>query len=203
MLPIINNIKRPLRWIRRFRKRRGYGIHSPFAFQWVTGVVYERGVYYAYKELAEQFKAAQHHVRLKDLQLLFRITNAHNPKATLAIGQGNDFEQTCRYMNAAHRMAFHAYTSLKDYEAHETTSTFEMVYIEEHLEPEHLAVLQSLAHDRLLIIVRQPRRNATTKQTWQQLCKHTWVRQSFDLHDYGVCFCEERLNKEHFIINYY
>lgn len=203
MLPIINNIKRPLRWIRRFRKRRGYGIHSPFAFQWVTGVVYERGVYYAYKELAQQFKAAQHHVRLKDLQLLFRITNAHNPKATLAIGQGNDFEQTCRYMNAAHRMAFHAYTSLKDYEAHKTTSTFEMVYIEEHLEPEHLALLQSLAHDRLLIIVRQPRRNATTKQTWQQLCKHTWVRQSFDLHDYGVCFCEERLNKEHFIINYY
>jgi hypothetical protein len=47
----------------------------------------------------------------------------------LAIGQGNDFEQTCRYMNAAHRMAFHAYTNLKDYEAHETPSTFEIASI--------------------------------------------------------------------------
>ena len=40
---------RSLRWLRRFRKRRGYGIHSPAAFQFVTGVVYEKGEYYAEK----------------------------------------------------------------------------------------------------------------------------------------------------------
>ena len=203
MFPIINHIKRPLRWIRRFRKRRGYGIHSPFAFQWVTGVIYEKGEYYAYKDLAKAFKASNHHVRLKDLQLLFRITNAHNPKATLAIGRGNDFEQACRYMKAAHQMEFQVYNGLKDYKENEPNSTFEQIYIEEHLRPEHLTLLQRLAHNRLLIIIRQPRHNKPVKDTWLQLYKHPWVRQSFDLHDYGVCFCEERLNKEHFVINYY
>ena len=40
---------RPLRWLLRFRKRCGYGIHSPFAFQFVTGVIYEKGAYFAGK----------------------------------------------------------------------------------------------------------------------------------------------------------
>lgn len=203
MFPIINHIKRPLRWIRRFRKRRGYGIHSPFAFQWVTGVIYEAGEYYAYKDLARQYKVSNHHIRLKDLQLLFRITNAHNPQATLAIGRGKDFEQACKYMNAAHQMVFQTYNCLKDYKHCNTTSRFELIYIEEKLQAEHVALLQNLSHNRLLIVVRQPRRNAHVKEAWQSLCNHPWVRQSFDLYDFGLCFCEERLNKEHFVINYY
>ena len=41
-------------WVRlkRIRHRRGYGVHSPFAFNFLTYVVYERGEYYAYRDLA-------------------------------------------------------------------------------------------------------------------------------------------------------
>ena len=41
----------PLVWLMRFRHRCGYGVHSPFAFNFLTGVVYERTPYYAYARL--------------------------------------------------------------------------------------------------------------------------------------------------------
>ena len=45
--------RHPVVWLRRFRHRCGYGVHSPFAFQLIRGVVYERGEFYAYRPLAE------------------------------------------------------------------------------------------------------------------------------------------------------
>ena len=49
-------LKRPFIWLRRFRHRRGYGVHSPFAFDFITDVVYERTAYYKYKDLREREK---------------------------------------------------------------------------------------------------------------------------------------------------
>ncbi len=35
-------------WIKRFRKRKGYGVHSPFAFQLITQVINQKTPYYAF-----------------------------------------------------------------------------------------------------------------------------------------------------------
>lgn len=53
-------LKRPFIWLARFRHRCGYGVHSPFAFDLITNVIYERTPYYAYSSLeAEQKKCRQ------------------------------------------------------------------------------------------------------------------------------------------------
>ena len=44
-------LKRPFIWIYRFRHRCGYGVHSPFAFNLITHVIYENTPYYKYKDL--------------------------------------------------------------------------------------------------------------------------------------------------------
>ena len=82
-----SSIVRPLRWLLRFRHRRGYGIHSPFAFSFVTGVVYEQGTYYAYPELKAMYKKLRPHgVRLKDGRLLFRLANFAQPHVIGLVG---------------------------------------------------------------------------------------------------------------------
>ena len=60
------------RWHRllRWRHRRGYGIHSPWAFALVTGVIYEKGEYYQYADLPKD----------RDVRLLFRLANDFQPK---------------------------------------------------------------------------------------------------------------------------
>ena len=47
----MDRLSNPWIWLKRFRHRRGYGVHSPFAFAFLTDVVYERNAYYAYHEL--------------------------------------------------------------------------------------------------------------------------------------------------------
>ena len=49
-------LKRPFIWLRRFRHRCGYGVHSPFAFNLITQVIYENTPYYKYKDLAVEQK---------------------------------------------------------------------------------------------------------------------------------------------------
>ena len=74
-----DNSRRCLRWMRRFRHRRGYNIHSPFAFNLVTGVIYERGAYYAYDDLRNLRKTVPSKLRERDDRLLLRLINASAP----------------------------------------------------------------------------------------------------------------------------
>ena len=87
-------ISRPLVWLWRFRHRRGYGVHSPFAFDFITNVVYEHAPYYKYDELNEQVArqeaalghAWSHREPLRLKQLLFRMVNRAQPARIIHIG---------------------------------------------------------------------------------------------------------------------
>lgn len=74
-----------LHWLLRIRHRRGYGIHSPWAFGLVTEVIYERWPYYAYAKLPILKGWKQHR-----LQLLFRLANHFQPSRVDMIGMTPD-----------------------------------------------------------------------------------------------------------------
>ena len=83
---------------RRVPNRRGYGIHSPFAFGFVTGVIYERGEFYAYDELRKMRRDGSHALREKDERLLLRIANFQHPQSGTLLG---DPAPTTRWALAA------------------------------------------------------------------------------------------------------
>lgn len=82
-------------WLKRFRHRRGYGVHSPFAFDFLTYVVYERGEYYAYRELKKRYPVVclcggLH--RLKCRKFLFRLSNYVHPSLIRIYGHVKEAE---------------------------------------------------------------------------------------------------------------
>ena len=86
MLPSYRLFPRILRWFRRFRQRRGYGVHSPFAFEWITDVVYnQQAQYYAYAPLSQQHKQWSGVLSIKDARLLFRMANHFRAKRILMV----------------------------------------------------------------------------------------------------------------------
>jgi hypothetical protein len=196
----LNFYFRPLRWLRRFRKRCGYNIHSPFAFNFVTGVIYEAGRFYAYSALESQGVNVPKRARLKDDRLVFRVVNFAEPKRIVAVGPDAEaFRHTCDYIRAARNCPLcvnpridelkatppdFLYTDCEDWKAHV-----------DHFLP-HI-------HDRSALLIKGIYRSKASLQSWKQLVAQPEVRVSFDLYDFGICFFEKRLNKEHFVINYY
>ena len=92
----MKRLKRYTSALTRYHKSNGFGIHSPFAFNFVTKVLRERLPFYCYAELEVLRKMAikslsqdnKHPkiISLKSAKLLFRVTNYFNPRNILQIG---------------------------------------------------------------------------------------------------------------------
>lgn len=74
-----------------FLNRRGFGIHSPWAYDLITNVIEEKLPYYAYDDLYEYWEKAPDYLPQYDEnvdQMLFRLVNALHPRQILEIGTG-------------------------------------------------------------------------------------------------------------------
>lgn len=82
--------------LKRYRQSLGFGVHSPFAFAFIRGVLVEKSPYYAYKRLATARRMSldmannkgRHRrvISLKSAKLLFRVTCRFNPALILQCG---------------------------------------------------------------------------------------------------------------------
>ena len=89
-------------WSRHHRSG-GFGIHSPFAFNFVRTVLRERTPYYAYATLGQLVDTIQEGttrrerremdlISERDARLLFRVTNFFNPQRILQAGAATGVE---------------------------------------------------------------------------------------------------------------
>lgn len=175
----MNMLDNPLVWLRRIRHRCGYGVHSPFAFRFLTDVVYERTPYYAYSTLDEALPLAHSMRRQKGLHLMFRIANWLQP-AVAVVPQEVCHER--RYLQAGCR---HALVM-----AHAPACGADLIVLRE---PDERAAQMVRAGGVLILDNLQQHRE--------------WFRRlpatvTFDLYDLGVAIYEERLTKQHYIINF-
>lgn len=175
----MNMLDNPLVWLMRIRHRCGYGVHSPFAFRFLTDVVYERTPYYAYSTLDASLPLAYSMRRQKGLHLMFRIANWLQP-AVAVVPQEVCHER--RYLQAGCR---HALVM-----AHAPACGADLIVLRE---PDEQAAQMVRAGGVLILDNLQQHRE--------------WFRRlpatvTFDLYDLGVAIYEERLTKQHYIINF-
>lgn len=84
--------------MRKLRYRKGFGVHSPFAYDLITSVIEEQNRYYSYNaietflrkilypHLSSDKLAIQKRIEKKKSTLLFRLINRFKPKTVLEIG---------------------------------------------------------------------------------------------------------------------
>src|SRR5574344_216262 len=91
-----NTYKRPFVWLSRITHRHGYGIHSPFAFNLITGVIYQKVPFYGYVDLQQTAhlyrKQKRYDLLCKDesqklCRLLFRLANDTQPHTLYYVGE--------------------------------------------------------------------------------------------------------------------
>lgn len=177
----------------RFRHRRGYGIHSPFAFGLVTKVFYERGAYYAYAPLRNMRRQIAHNTTERGDRLMLRLINAFQPNDCF-IG-GEQTQLTAQYLRAGKPSC-----QFWPIESLDAAEELDMLYLDmPDWEPWATKALTKMS-DKGCIVVRGIHRNARMLKAWQRLTKQEVVRVSFDLYDYGVACFRQDLHKQDYII---
>ena len=201
---IYNKIWRPIVRLLRFRHRCGYGIHSPFAWAKVTGVIYERGLYYAYAPLltAHPMGGGRHDgMTLGDLRLLFRLSNDTHPRrGHIVIQKG--LAAPAAYLRSGCKSC--QWTTADS--ANPTlpaAETLDFVYLDA---PEAWPALAQQAVEQLsdggALVIRGIHRKAADRAAWRRLQAQQQVRVTFDLYEFGLVYVEQRLNKEDYLISY-
>lgn len=196
----------PWVWLLRFRHRCGYGVHSPFAFDFITGVIYESGVYYAYRRLDALYGWPVRFLRLRPRKcgrLLFRLANYVHPDVFVAWG-ASPATRTCltcgceraRWVALSGPLAGELPLS-----GGEGRSL--LVYLEAGPGGEEvLYSLRSRFAANSVLVLAGIHRSVACRALWKRLQAWPETGATFDLYDYGIVFFEPKRNNQHYIVNF-
>lgn len=185
-------IRNPFVWLRRIRHRKGYGVHSPFAFQLITGVIYEQTPYYAYAELNGLHPWWVKFFGLYPLQchrLLFRLANYIHPKNIQIIGATHS---EAAYIREAVQSA---------HEAAPTPSVPSLVFMG-HGELAKAKQQLEAMHTNSMLILEGIHHDAASLAAWKAIQDDPQTGITFDLYTYGLCFFNHSRHKQHYIVNF-
>ena len=186
-------LKRPFIWLYRFRHRCGYGVHSPFAFNLITHVIYETTPYYKYKELASEQKRlmpqkdrAWGYESLKVKRLLFRLVNYAQPAAK----EGAD------------------YTAAADLSELflESGASVDFLYLHDYHRPEFVEEVFRICADRTaqtsVFVIEGVCYTSRMRAVWKRISRHEKAGITFDLYDLGIIFFDKTRIKQDYIVNF-
>ena len=219
--------RRPWIWLSRFRQRKGYGVHSPFAYSFIRGVVLESSAYYAYADLAPLHPWWVRWFRLYPMQcrrLLFRLANFAEPR-TVALR--TEDEVAAKYIRAAvPRAEVRRKEGAMSGEVRrkeggmpgevrrkegglaavpegspEGREAADFVLVgKERLE--EAAAVAARMPERGMLVCEGIHESRRAKEIWRTIreAPHTGV--TFDLYTYGVAFFNPKLHKQHYKVNF-
>lgn len=73
-------------YLLRWHRSRGFGVHSPFAFHFITGILREEAQYYAYTDIDKATVGRERSDR-RDLKAIFRAVCHLQPAKVVFVGQ--------------------------------------------------------------------------------------------------------------------
>lgn len=208
--------RRPWIWLSRFRQRKGYGVHSPFAYSFIRGVVLETSAYYAYADLAPLHPWWVRWFRLYPMQcrrLLFRLANFAEPRT---VELRTEDEVAKKYIRAAvpraevrrKEGAMPGEVRRKDgglaavpEGSPEGREAADFVLVgKERLE--EAAAVAARMPERGMLVCEGIHESRRAKEIWRTIreAPHTGV--TFDLYTYGVAFFNPKLHKQHYKVNF-
>lgn len=201
-------LKRPFIWLSRFRRRCGYGVHSPFAFSLITDVVYEKMPYYAYSSLKKEQKK-----KVKELgwkkgtrkvnRFLFRLVNRVQPETIVEVGCPS---VSSLYLQAAKPSAGYLFASDLSELFLDAGIPVDFLYLNDYRNPSLMEEVFRICVRRTtpqsVFVLHGIHYSKAMKALWKRLQADEQVGITFDLYDVGLLFFDKTKIKQHYIVNF-
>jgi hypothetical protein len=192
-------LKRPFIWMLRFRHRCGYGVHSPFAFNLITQVIYESTPYYKYKDLEKEEKKLAlekdknwKYESKKRKHLLFRLVNYTQPNTIVDIGR---LAASSLYLKAGREGADYVAASSLSELFLEADVPVDFLYLHHYRQPKlmeeafHLCLARIT--DQSIFVIEGIRYTPEMFALWKRMRQDEKAGVSFDLYDLGILFFDK------------
>lgn len=188
-------------WLRRFRYRCGYGVHSPYAFNFITGVIFERGQYYAYEVLDPVYGKGllwrcSHECRR--WHFLFRLANFVRPDYFL-LDSGISVPEIA-YLTAGSKKT--VAVSLDQLDPVQGKSVLILASAENVVLSDFLMEIRKKAAPTSALLLHTDSRELR-ESCLSVIQNSSDCGVSFDLYDYLLVFFDLSLYKQHYLINFF
>ena len=180
----------------------GYGVHSPFAYAFITDVIYEKTPYYAYSILKDKVGSSQTGLSEKVNKLLFRIANRVGAGTVYMVGQESVSE--CYLKKAKAQIAFRFFHS--GTAAITLGERVDLLFLNHYQNPglmreDFLTLLPCMTPQSVCVILGIGW-SATMKRLWQELIAHPSIGITFNLYDLGIIFFDTTKHKQNYIVSF-
>jgi predicted O-methyltransferase YrrM len=197
---LTNSATRIYRYIR-FRK--GYGVHSPFAFGLINNVIEEKKPFYVFEEIEKKAPRKRRKIssREKYGRLLFRLVNFFRAKTVLQIGVSEQI--WTEYLSAAAKQLI---VIDKDYlsaigDVLLELNAVDFIFLNVSKDPELTKLLfgqcLSHVHDRTVLLIDGIHKKKMRK-LWQHIKDRNDIPITMDLYALGLVFFNKNLYKKNY-----
>ena len=188
-------LKKIFRWFKRFRYRKGYGVHSPFAFNFITRVIYEKGCYYNYAKFDKLPASTKESKSI--CKLLFRLVNYQQPNKLLYLSDFDDITPVFQWAKSDVQIFGNVNNSYK----------LDFVYINKSFGDsistnQFIKSLLPQLHSNSMFVMFGIGHTKEHKKLWKELISLPQAGISFDLYDIGILFFDLSKNKQDYLVNF-
>ncbi|MBO7114882.1 MAG: hypothetical protein J6V95_06895 [Bacteroidaceae bacterium] len=207
---------------------RGFGVHSPWAYDLIENVINEKRPYYAYEDLYPFWEKAPQYLpqypQSRD-ELLFRLVNRFNPQYILEIGTGAGVstgylasvssKSRVITVDAPHPAEKEVRRNLKrikniEYIAADVLETVTKI-MESGDTPQFIHVAHTAYWRQVMdVIIRNAKPDTVVvledmgkkekKEWWKQAILDERVGVTFQLKKLGLLFFNRKMNKQHYVL---
>lgn len=213
--------------VRKLKHRKGYGVHSPFAYAVITEVIEERLPYYAYQRMRRIY-VNNSPIPFKVATLLFRLANRFRAHRILEIGCDTGYSILPMLMVDKRNEVTTVAGTHQRQETEQHLSLFKSTigridYIESidiladdyvadmivvngapaGMDPEPFVEwLKSHLQERGILFVRGIQPGHQLESFWDEVCECDQIEVTMDLYDFGLAIRQPRFYKQHYVVSF-
>ena len=215
------------RGVRKLKHRKGYGVHSPFAYAIITEVIEEKTPYYAYRKMQPLY-TANAPVRFKVATLLFRLANRFRARRIVEIGTDTGYsllpllmvdsrnevyvvaDEAQQQSTRQHLSLFPGFadrvTFIDSIDALPADYVADMIVVNGQPEPmshtDFVEWLKSHLSERGLFFVHGIQPDHQMETYWDEICECDPIEVTMDLYDYGLAIRQPHFFKQHYVVSF-
>lgn len=205
------------KWFQRKRHAKGFGIHSPFAFDLVTNVIYEKHWYTAFLDIAQLLSDNNLEITDKKLNhLSYRLVRYFQSKKileletlsginTLYISSATK-DVICHCFNPEGKSILMARNLHATYKRNiefikeiDIDESYDGIFVYPDTFPIEMEKLLLMSNDDTFWVIKGIKSD-NGKRFWKKVVKDERARITFDMIDIGIVILKQSYNKQHYLI---